>query len=233
MAQTYEVHKNALDASMRTPAIVWQLLDHTPEDHRETETVQFRSVFNEVSYHFIASTYIADGVATFGINRVLTRTRGRALVITPQADWAAAVALFVTYWADLCDAVRADIATRNYGQDVKTDVGAVTEISHDARLSALSSPTVGVNEFEIVEFVPAFDADILEYTATAYANLIQIVAAPQDLGATFRWVFGAQIILGNSPSPTFTLTTGENIIYLHVTAQNGYTTRTYKLVITR
>ena len=233
MAQTYEFHKNAVDASMLTPAIMWQLLDHTPDDHRETETVQFRSVFNEVSYHFVASTYIVDGVATFGINRVLTGTRGRALAVTPQSDWTTAVALFATYWADLCDAVRADIATRNYGQDVQTDVGAVMTISHDARLSSLSSPTEGQDEFTPVTLIPDFNADILEYTATAYNNSIQFFANPQDSEATFRWVHGERVIVGNSPTPTFTLTTGENIIYLHVTAQNGHTTRTYKLAITR
>ena len=233
MAQTYAQHKTAVDAAMPTPAIAWQLLDHNPDEHRSTETARFMSMFDGMHYHYVASTYFADDVATFGINRVEARTRGRSLVVAAQASWGAATAAFETYWSAACDAVRSEIATRNYGMDVLSDAGAVSEISHNSRLSSLASPTVGQDEFTLVTLAPEFDADTLVYTATAYNNQLQFNALPQDSGAAFRWVHGERVILGNSPSPTFTLEVGENLIVLHVTAQDGYTTRAYRMTVTR
>lgn len=94
-------------------------------------------------------------------------------------------------------------------------VQVAPSLSDDASLSELS--------VDGVSFTPEFSADTLEYSCSVARNIdsISVNAVPGNLWATIE-------IEGGD-----TLQFGENIVTISVVAQNGQSTRQYKIYVTR
>jgi alpha-tubulin suppressor-like RCC1 family protein len=119
------------------------------------------------------------------------------------------------------------LVTAQDGVTTRTYSVVVTRlpISNNANLSAitLSKGTLS----------PAFSAGTTGYTASVSSSVSSITITPTvaDSGATVK-VNNASVASG-SPSGTINLIMGDNTINTDVTAENGVSTRTYSVVITR
>ncbi len=118
------------------------------------------------------------------------------------------------------------VVTAQDGTTTKTYAIAVTRaVSADATLSniSLSNGTLS----------PAFAAATTAYTAGVPNSAADITLTPtaKDANATIK-VNGTAIVSG-TPSIAIPLNTGVNTITTVVTAQNGATTKTYTLTVTR
>lgn len=80
---------------------------------------------------------------------------------------------------------------------------------------------------ETLALTPAFDDEIYEYTAQVPHNIALVTLHPvtDDAKATVT-------VNGRSPSTPVSLSVGENVITVVVTAENGYQ-RTYTVTVTR
>jgi Holliday junction resolvase len=104
------------------------------------------------------------------------------------------------------------VATNGYAADFALQINSRAKAT-DATLSALS-----VNNGTLT---PAFDPDVTAYTVTTRADSITIGAATADIFAT---------VSGNG---TKALAVGENTLQVIGTAEDGVTTKTYTIVVTR
>ena len=110
----------------------------------------------------------------------------------------------------------------------KTGIGsnlpALAPLAKSAKLSALSLS--GVN-------FGAFDSEVTDYTAAVAHDIpaIEVVAAPADAGASVV----IEDANGGSAGRrrTVALAEGENTISITVTAEDGQTTQTYRVIVTR
>ena len=122
------------------------------------------------------------------------------------------------------------VVTAQDGTTTSTYTVAVTRATAmDATLSALVLSD-GTDE---VALTPAFDSATQTYTATVPNSVASVTATPTvtEPNATVT-VNGAAVVSG-SPSDATELEIGENVITVVVTAQDGTTTSTYTVAVTR
>jgi alpha-tubulin suppressor-like RCC1 family protein len=102
---------------------------------------------------------------------------------------------------------------------------AYTSLSSDASLAALASDAGG--------FTPAFDAGKSAYVLTVPAATTTIAFTPAAAhpAATIR--VAGQAVASGSSSPALDLPTGNTVVPVVVTAEDGVTTRTYTVSVTR
>jgi hypothetical protein len=99
------------------------------------------------------------------------------------------------------------------------------EISNDATLSSILL-SYGI-ESTPIDFMPEFNMDTTSYTATVEASVSEItVIAERSHSNADMTINGDRII-------SVPLNDGENIITILVTAEDGSTTKTYTLTVTR
>ena len=111
------------------------------------------------------------------------------------------------------------------GSNLRTSTPATTELlAKDAKLSALRLS--GVN-------FGAFDSAVTNYSAAVAHDIpaIEVVAAPADAGASVVIEDANGGTAGRRR--TVALAEGENTISITVTAGDGRTTRTYRVIVTR
>jgi hypothetical protein len=111
------------------------------------------------------------------------------------------------------------------GIDNFTLTAAQVQASNNANLSGLS-----INSGTLS---PAFSSNTTAYTATVANQVTELEVTPSaaDAGAVIR--VNGTTVNPQSPSQTIGLNVGENNIAIGVTAENGTTTKTYSIVVTR
>ena len=108
-------------------------------------------------------------------------------------------------------------------QEVRTLAAGAAALSSDATLSALS--------LSGVELDPGFTSSAYSYTGSVVSDVTQttVTATPNDTAA------GYVVKLGGAADDdgAVDLSPGRNVITVHVTAEDGVTTRIYTVVLTR
>ena len=107
--------------------------------------------------------------------------------------------------------------------EVRTLAAGASALSADAALSALS--------LSGVELEPAFNSSAHRYTASVASDVAQtaVAATLNDSAASYVVKLGGAV----DEDGEIDLTPGRNVITVHVTAEDGVTTRIYTAVITR
>ena len=107
--------------------------------------------------------------------------------------------------------------------EVRTLAAGASELSADAALSALS--------LSGVELEPAFSSSAHRYTASVASDVAQttVVATLNDSAASYVVKLGG----AEDEDGVIDLTPGRNVITVHVTAEDGVSTRIYTVVVTR
>ena len=110
--------------------------------------------------------------------------------------------------------------------------GDTPTVSTDATLSALSLGTG-------VTLSPAFDADTYAYTASVANDIAEVTVTPTttDTDATFEYLDSSDAELDdedtNAAGHQVELDVGDNTFKVKVTAEDGTTTKTYTVTVTR
>ena len=122
-------------------------------------------------------------------------------------------------------------AIRDLAVDAEVTVKLVLADSDDATLSALAlSPGT---------LAPPFVATTEAYTAAVEHRITQatLTATPNDSAATVRYLDAADAVLADADTNTdghqVALSTGQNTIKVEVSAEDGTTTKTYTVTVTR
>ena len=107
--------------------------------------------------------------------------------------------------------------------EVRTHAAGVSALSADAALSALS--------LSGVELEPAFNSSAHRYTASVASDVAQttVAATLNDSAASYVVKLGG----AEDADGEIDLTPGRNVITVHVTAEDGVSTRIYTVVVTR
>ena len=107
--------------------------------------------------------------------------------------------------------------------EVRTLAAGASVLSADAALSALS--------LSGVELEPAFSSSAHRYTASVASDVAQttVAATLNDSAASYVVKLGG----AEDADGEIDLTPGRNVITVHVTAEDGVTTRIYTVVVTR
>ena len=107
--------------------------------------------------------------------------------------------------------------------EVRTPASGATALSTDTALSALS--------LSGVELDPVFSSSTYRYTGGVASDVTQttVTAAPTDTAASRVVKLGGAV----DGDGAVVLTPGRNVITVHVTAEDGVTTRIYTVVVTR
>ena len=108
-------------------------------------------------------------------------------------------------------------------QEVRTLAAGAAALSSDATLSALS--------LSGVELDPGFTSAAYSYTGSVVSDVTQttVTATPNDTAATYVVKLGGAA----DDDGAVDLSPGRNVITVHVTAEDGVTTRIYTVVFTR
>ena len=108
-------------------------------------------------------------------------------------------------------------------QEVRTLAAGDRALSSDATLSALS--------LSGVELDPGFTSAAYSYTGSVVSDVTQttVTATLNDTAAGYVVKLGGAVDAGGAVD----LTPGRNVITVHVTAEDGVTTRIYTVVVTR
>ena len=107
--------------------------------------------------------------------------------------------------------------------EVRTLATGATALSSDAALSALSLSSI--------ELDPDFSSSTHRYTVSVASDVSQttVTAMPSDTAASYVVKLGGAV----AEDDVMDLTPGRNVITVHVTAEDGVTTRVYTVVVTR
>ena len=98
--------------------------------------------------------------------------------------------------------------------------------SSDATLSALT-----ISDGTLT---PAFDSDTVSYTASVEHGVASVTVTPTVNESNAKVAVNGSGVISGSPSQTISLTVGQSIdVNVVVTAQDGVTTRTYTIGVTR
>ena len=224
MVSHYVSFKATVDAEMPTPRIEWSTLAYNPAVHDFHESAYFTADINGATYNFVGGC-VADGDGfLWHVDQrqgsLHSDSPGRSRMVADGATWPEARAAFAVLWEAICETERAQEASRRWG--AATMVRSNRE--NDARLSNV------VTRGDTWRLVPAFDADVGEYTATSSDLRINIQATKKFPGQTLAWrAYG-------TPSTGTTLdllipTTSTVGVTLTVTSENGMTTKTYTFAI--
>ena len=118
-----------------------------------------------------------------------------------------------------------DVKVTGQTGDVKTYTVTVTRASKNADLSllTLSSGTLS----------PAFATATIEYTASVSNEISSITLTPTIADANASVTVNGIAVESSNASGTIALNVGTNTITTIVTAQDGNTTKTYTLIVTR
>ena len=108
-------------------------------------------------------------------------------------------------------------------QEVRTLAAGAAALSSDATLSALS--------LSGVELDPGFTSAAYSYTGSVVSDVTQttVTATPNDTAAGYVVKLGGAVDADGAVD----LTPGRNVITVHVTAEDGVTTRIYTVLVTR
>ena len=108
-------------------------------------------------------------------------------------------------------------------QEVRTLAAGAAVLSSDAALSALS--------LSGVELDPGFTSAAYSYTGSVVSDVTQttVTATPNDTAASYVVKLGGTVDAAGAVD----LTPGRNVITVHVTAEDGVTTRIYTVVVSR
>ena len=107
--------------------------------------------------------------------------------------------------------------------EVRTLTAGATALSSDATLSALSLSSVVLD--------PAFTSSTYRYTGSVATDVTQstVTATPSGSAASYVVKLGGVV----DADGVVDLTPGRNVITVHVTAEDGVSTRVYTVVVTR
>ena len=108
-------------------------------------------------------------------------------------------------------------------QEVRTLAAGAAALSSDATLSALS--------LSGAELDPGFTSAAYSYTGSVVSDVTQttVTATPNDTAAGYVVKLGGAVDADGAVD----LTPGRNVITVHVTAEDGVTTRIYTVLVTR
>jgi gliding motility-associated-like protein len=117
------------------------------------------------------------------------------------------------------------IGTAQDGVTTKTYTVTVTRISNNAKLAwiKLSSGTLS----------PGFAEAATSYTASVTNTTTSITVTPTAVYSTTTITVNGTAVTSGTASPAIPLTVGTNVITLIGTAQDGVTTKTYTVTVTR
>jgi len=108
---------------------------------------------------------------------------------------------------------------------VVTRLSSPAEPSHDANLASLT-----ISQGSLT---PGFQPNTVAYTAQVPYIITTLTVTPTAAGADSTIRINGGIVLSGSPANAVPLSVGSNTITTVVTAQDGTTTKTYTLVVTR
>src|SRR6185312_4717711 len=115
------------------------------------------------------------------------------------------------------------VVTAPDGVTTKTYTIIVTRVSTNANLAGLTLSTGTLS--------PVFASGTTSYTTTVNKASITVTPTAADAGATIT-VNGTAVMSGTA-SAAITLVVGSNMVTTVVTAQDGTTTKTYTITVTR
>ena len=219
----YDAHKATTDAALPTPDVVWQMLDADDEAYRHHEIGLFVSEFAGERFSFVCETHDNPDAVRFHIVEIIG-SRRRSTGIS-DGTWAECRRVFAAFWEARCESIRVRRAQADYGRGLLSSAGALDAVSEDARLRSLAA-TSGLFTLR-----PPFATDVLAYTGTTRSTRVELALIRFDNGATVQSTLGDTVVNGLSPS--FDLELGSNVISIVVTAQDGFTTGTYTISLTR
>jgi uncharacterized repeat protein (TIGR02543 family) len=164
---------------------------------------------------------VANSVAT---GYTVTGTPTQANATTAQYLGATGTELFTGDLAVGPNVIRT-VVTAQDGTTTSTYTVTVTRLSNDATLSALalSSGTL----------TPAFSSGTTSYTASVANSVSSITVTPTRTQANATITVNGTSVTSGSASGAISLSVGSNIITVVVTAQDGATTSTYTVTVTR
>ena len=185
-----------------------------------TRTLTIDSGSYASTYNFVATppTLTATASAGTGAKTFTSSTTGVCTVGSSSGTVA-----FVS--AGTCTITASIAADSNYSTATSSSIGFTITKSADATLSALTISTGTLS--------PTFASATTSYSASVANSVSSITVTPtvNQVNATVK-VNGTTVISG-SASSAIALSIGSNAITVVVTAQDGTTTKTYTLTITR
>lgn len=124
-----------------------------------------------------------------------------------------------------------------------TPIGTVT-IDFDGQARSATTPDIGADELSINAnlsslfpsagtLTPAFSSGTTSYTSTVSNATASITFTPSVADSNSTVTVNGVIVASGNPSGTLNLSYGTNNISVVVTAQDGTTTKTYSIVVTR
>jgi uncharacterized repeat protein (TIGR02543 family) len=164
---------------------------------------------------------VANSVAT---GYTVTATKSESNATTVQYLGATGTIAF-TGALDVGPNVIRTVVTAQDGTASSTYTVTVTRLSNDATLSALALSSGTLN--------PSFASGTTSYTASVANSVTSITVTPTRTQANATITVNGTSVTSGSASGSISLNVGSNTISVVVTAQDGTTTGTYTVIVTR
>ena len=179
MAESYESHKDAVEAAFPVPAADWQAIEFYPHLHQFGEVAAFRATINRQSFTFHAKLSRADGNDAWIISRVNPQNGHREPVIGPFKSWKHCRDAFWAFWRRTVTGLQVDEIVHRYAGDI-FDEPRESE-------SDLTRLRFERGEYRL-EITPPFDRDDTDYVVSGdLSGPLDIGGIRTSPGATVIW----------------------------------------------
>ena len=221
--ETLVQHKARRDHSLPTPRVVWKVTDDGPGPG------EFKTRFLDVKYVYRARPSRAGGAVTWAVDVVDGEDVTPRTTTSNHATWPLCRTAFQTYWTGYCDDARHVLATQDYARDHLSTEGALGTVSDSSALMSLGIEERGGVPTGIIN--SNFSPERLAYTYSVQGRSVALTAFTENDDQIVRWSLRNRVITGRTA--TLGVNEGANVILCRVTAQDGYSHRTYMLTFNR
>ena len=118
MAESYDTHKDAVEAAFPVPPADWQPIQFFAHLHQFGEVASFQAEVNRQSFTFYAKLTRAEGVNAWTISKVTPQSGHRQPVVGPFKSWRHCRDAFWPYWRRIVGGLQVDEIVHRYGEDI-------------------------------------------------------------------------------------------------------------------
>ena len=222
-ATSYAEYKSETDHNLPTPRVVWRITDAPGPG-------EFRTRFNDVTYVYRARPSRVGDDATWAVDAVEGEEIVPRTITSNHATWPLCRTAFRTYWNTYCDHARIALATQEHAKYHLGTEGALSVVSDSSALQSLGIQQMG-GGMDPSNLSTQFVPDTLDYLFTVSRPSLRLQAFTENADQKVRWAIRNRVV--NGLVATFAMNEGENLIRCRVTAQDGYSHRTYTITVTR
>ena len=179
MAESYDTHKDAVEAAFPVPPADWQAIEFFPHLHQFGEVAAFRAEVNRQGFVFYAKLTRSDGVDAWTILEVTQQNGHRQMILGPFKSWRHCRDAFWPYWRRTVTDLQIDEIVHRYGADIfddpRTGESDLTRIRFER------------GEYRL-EFSPEFDRDLTAYEVSGtLEGALDISGIRTSSNATVLW----------------------------------------------